>query len=131
MNGIGTEVDKVKGFESYNKAIGIKEIDAQNNIKTLYKDDDKIINELDVVNYWYHKAAENDNKVALYKLGELYEIGKGVCENLIRAFEFYKQSADQGYLEAQCKVRYYYDHGIMVDVNKERSKENTRNSLTH
>ncbi|RIA85885.1 hypothetical protein C1645_830114 [Glomus cerebriforme] len=35
-------------------------------------------NELDKVCHWYHKAAENDNKVALYKLGEFYELGQGV-----------------------------------------------------
>ena len=36
----------------------------------------------------YHKAAEDDNKVARYKLGRRYEEGVGVDEDLDRAFEF-------------------------------------------
>ncbi len=84
-------------------------------------ENDKIVNVLEEVNYWYHKAADNDNKVALYKLGEFYELGKGVGENLVREFEFYKKSANQGCLEAQYKIGYYYDHEIVIDADKEKA----------
>ena len=73
--------------------------------------DEKILNNLDDVKYWYHKAAENDNKVALYNLGKSYEL-QGVCENNVRAFEFYKQSADKGFADAQFKVGCYYNNRI-------------------
>jgi len=76
VNGIETEVDKEKGFELYNEAAGSK------------YDNDEVINHLDKVNHWYQKAAEEDNKLALYKLGELYEPGQGIHQNLVRAFEF-------------------------------------------
>ncbi len=89
----------------------------------LYENDDKIINVLEKINYWYNEAADNDNKVALYKLGEFYKVGKGVCKNLVRAFEFFKKSANCGCLEAQYKVGYYYDNGIVVGVDKERAFE--------
>ncbi|CAI2174871.1 17500_t:CDS:2 [Funneliformis geosporum] len=82
--------------------------------------DDNLKNDLDEANYWYHQAVDG-NKVALYRLGELYEIGKGVCKNLVRAFEFYKESANKGCLEAQYKVGYYYDHGLVVDADKEKA----------
>ena len=68
VNGIGTEVDRARGFELYNEAAGKKD-NAQNILELLYENDDKIINDIDKVSYWYHKAADNDNKVALYKLG--------------------------------------------------------------
>ncbi len=103
VNGIGTEVDKVKGFELYNDAAGKKD-DAQNILELVYENDDSMINDLDKVNYWYHKAADNENKVALYKLGKFYEAGKGVGENLVRAFEFYKKSANQGCWKLNIKL---------------------------
>jgi len=84
VNGIGTEINKVKGFELYNEAAG------KNDKLLQYENDEKLVNDLDKVNYWYHKTAEADNKFALYKLGEFYELGKGVSENKVRAFEFYK-----------------------------------------
>ena len=33
----------------------------------------------------------------------------------------YKQSADQEFIDAQYKVGYFYDHGIEVDIDKERA----------
>ena len=74
INGIGIEINREKGFELYNEAADKKVL--------LYENEEKIDNNLDKVNYWYHKAAENDNKFALYKLGKFYELGKGVWENL-------------------------------------------------
>ncbi|CAI2184606.1 15783_t:CDS:1, partial [Funneliformis geosporum] len=114
INGIGTEINKGKGFELYNETTGTKDFDVH---KISYN---KLTNDLDRVNYWYHKAAIDDNnKVALYNLGEIYETGKGgVHKNFIRAFEFFKNSANQGNLEAQYKVGYYYEHGIVVEDKK-------------
>ena len=57
---------KEKGFRLYNEAAEL-----------LYENDVEI-KDLDKVNYWYYKAAGNDNKVALYKLGEFYEMGKDI-----------------------------------------------------
>ncbi|CAB4390485.1 unnamed protein product [Rhizophagus irregularis] len=98
VNGIGTEIDKEKGFELYNEAAGSNiQVDPIEN-------DEKLASDLGEVNNWYHKAAEDDNKLPLFKLGNFYELGKGVCKNKVRAFEFYKKSADQGFSDAQYKV---------------------------
>ncbi|UZO08334.1 uncharacterized protein OCT59_028592 [Rhizophagus irregularis] len=115
VNGIGTEVDEEKGFELYNEASGgYIEVDTIEN-------DEELVNDLDKVNYWYHKAAENDNEFALFKLGNFYELGKGICENKVRAFEFYKKSANQGFIDAQYKLGYFYENGIGIDINKEKA----------
>ncbi|CAI2172114.1 17575_t:CDS:2 [Funneliformis geosporum] len=99
VNGIGTEINKEKGLELY----------------------DVMIDDLDEVNYWFARAAGDDNKEALYKLGEFYEMGYDeVSRSVVRALEFYKKSANQGFINAQIKVEYYYDHGIFVDVDKAR-----------
>jgi len=105
VNGIGTEVNKEKGLELYDEAVSKENSDAEI---------------LEKVNYWYHKVAENDDKYALYMLGELYS-EEGMFQNETRAFVYYEKSADQGYVDAQYKLGYYYDHGIEVDINKEKA----------
>ncbi|PKK65004.1 kinase-like protein [Rhizophagus irregularis] len=112
VNGIGTEVNKKKGFELYNNV-------AQINVER-YDYDEKSINILDNMCWWYQKAAEDDSKVALYNLGKCCEL-EGILQNKVRAFGFYKKSADQGFVDAQYKVGYCYDHGIGVNMNKEKA----------
>src|SRR5688572_28285281 len=118
INGIGTEINKEKGFELYNHAARNKD---NSNIGLQYENDEHLINDLDKVNYWYHKAAENDNKFALYKLVEFYELGKGIDKNEARAFGFYKKSADQGLIDAHYKLGYIYNYGIEIDINREKA----------
>ncbi|RGB30894.1 kinase-like domain-containing protein [Rhizophagus diaphanus] len=122
INGFGTKIRKKKGFKLYNKAAGK---DLKFNILTQYENDEKIINDLDKVNYWYHKAAEDDNEVALYKLGEFYELGKGVCKNKVRAFTFYKQAAEKGYKKGRYKLGYCYENGIGTYIDLEKADKIT------
>src|SRR6266540_3241798 len=97
-----------KGFELYNEAAG--------NIEN----DERLLNDLDKFSHWYQKAAENDNKVALYKLGELYETGNDIKDELL-AFEFYKQAAEKGYVNAMFRLGYCYDYGIGTDIDKKKA----------
>jgi TPR repeat protein len=59
--------------------------------------------------------------MALFKLGEIYELGKGVNINEARAFDYYKQAAEKGCINGKYKVGNYFFHGIIVDVNKEKA----------
>uniref|UniRef100_U9URI3 Uncharacterized protein n=2 Tax=Rhizophagus irregularis (strain DAOM 181602 / DAOM 197198 / MUCL 43194) TaxID=747089 RepID=U9URI3_RHIID len=111
INGIGIGINKEKGLELYNEAAG----------KSFIENEEEIVYDLDEVNHWYHKAAENDNEYALYKLGESYEFGIGVQKDECRMFYFYKKSADQGYVDAQYKLRYCHEKGIGIDINKEKA----------
>ncbi len=104
----------------YNKAAGKEDDNLKINIGLVYENEEEI-NDLDKVNYWYQKSAESDNKVALYKLGELHEIGKGIEEYVLMMFEFYKKSAEKGYVDGKYKLGYCYDHGIGADVDKEKA----------
>ena len=36
-------------------------------------------------------------------------------------FEFYKKSAEKGYVDGKYKLGYCYDHGIGADVDKEKA----------
>ena len=77
--------------------------------------------DLDKVYYWYQKSAGNDNKVALYKLGELHELREGVTEDVLMTFEFYKKSAEKGYINGKYKLGYCYEHGIGTDIDREKA----------
>jgi TPR repeat protein len=112
VSGIGTEVNKEKGLELFNE---VTQINTER-----YDYDEKSINILDKMCYWYQKAAEDDSKVALYNLGKCCEL-EGILQNKVRAFGFYKKSADQGFVDAQYKVGYCYDHGIGVNMDKKKA----------
>ncbi|GBB95591.1 hypothetical protein RclHR1_02570025 [Rhizophagus clarus] len=114
INKIGTKIDKKKGFELYDEAV------KEYNDNTHFMNNEKFDDDLDKIRNWYKQAATNDSN-ALYNLGVCYESGQGVYQNEIRAFEFYKKSANQGFNAAQCKLGYCYDHGIGVDVDKEQA----------
>ncbi|RIA87332.1 hypothetical protein C1645_726618, partial [Glomus cerebriforme] len=54
---------------------------------------------------------------AQYNLARCYERGIGVEKNNIKAFEYYKKSADQGHLNAQSELGYCYYDGIGTELN--------------
>ena len=62
-------------------------------------------------------CGKNDNATASYNLGEIYELGIGIDKDEIKAFEFYKKSAD---LDAQIYLGYCYINGIGTEINKEK-----------
>src|SRR5688572_21582149 len=61
------------------------------------------------------------NMTIKYELGKIYEFGKGVLKNEIRAFYFYRQSAEKGYTSGMYKLGYYYLYGIIVDSDKKKA----------
>ena len=59
----------------------------------------------------------------MYKLGELHELGKGIAEDVLLTFEFYKKSAEKGYINGLYKFGYCYKHGIGADIDKEEASD--------
>ncbi|PKY55059.1 HCP-like protein [Rhizophagus irregularis] len=98
VNGIGTEVNKELGNNLYCEAAEKGNGYIVDVLKLLYKNEEEIVKDIKEVKCLYQKAVENDNKVALYKLGECYEVGKGVSKNEARALDFYKQATRKGYV---------------------------------
>ncbi|RIA96752.1 hypothetical protein C1645_871848 [Glomus cerebriforme] len=68
------------------------------------------------------KHIEKDD-VVQYNLGQYYRHGKGVEKDEVKAFEYYKKSADQGHLNAQFQLGHCYDYGIGTEVNKAKAFE--------
>ena len=60
---------------------------------------------------------------ALYQLGCCYHCGKGVEKDEIKAFEYYKKSAEKGSLNAQFQLGYFYSKGIGTEIDKVKAFE--------
>ncbi|CAB4417956.1 unnamed protein product [Rhizophagus irregularis] len=122
VNGIGTKINKEKGFELYREAAEKGNLNEMNIPEDYYKNKEGLAKDLNEVSYWYQKSAEEyDNELALYKLGEIYELGKGVSKNEARAFDYYKQAAEKGCIYGKYKVGKYFFSGIIVEINKEKA----------
>jgi TPR repeat protein len=75
----------------------------------------------------FKKAANQGNAEAQYKLGDMYNEGKGVKKDYQKAVYWYKKAAklfkkaaNQGNADAQCKLgdMYYYGKGVKKDYQK-------------
>lgn len=64
--------------------------------------------------YYYTKAAEKGNALAMLNLGIFYEHGDGVPRNEKKAVSFYAAASDGGNAAAQCNLGYCYFNGIGV-----------------
>ncbi|RIA85126.1 hypothetical protein C1645_831239 [Glomus cerebriforme] len=128
----GKEENEFKAFELYLRFVEEGNVRAQNNLGYCYQNEIGITKDEKKASEWYLKAtneggncyqneigvekdleklftaAENGDGNAQYCLGECYELGIGVYFNERRAFEFYKKSADQGFIDAQYKLGYIY-----------------------
>ncbi|GBC08000.1 hypothetical protein RclHR1_07850002 [Rhizophagus clarus] len=104
QNGNGVDKDEKKAFELYKEAA--EKGNTLDHFKSVYENEIKHLNE---VVYWYQKSTDNNNnKMALYKLGEIYELGKGVNKSEARAFDYYKQAAERGCINGKYKVKNYF-----------------------
>lgn len=58
-------------------------------------------------NIWERLALNGDLK-AQYKIGYMYDYGKGVEKNAKKAFYWYEKAANQGNVDAQDSLGFYY-----------------------
>lgn len=72
--------------------------------------------------YWYESAAEGGNVYAQQKLGDLYEMGKGVPVNLKVAAEWREKAANRGNVDAQLKLGKMYLDGLGVEQDYKKAK---------
>lgn len=82
------------------------------------------LNKIDKAIVWYEKAADkHNNSEAQYKLGIYYFDGKSVDRSYSKAYQRFKQSAEQGYASAQFQLGYMFDTGTGVkEINEEAVK---------
>ncbi len=80
---------------------------------------------------WYQKAASpyvkdghavgQGSAWAQYKLGLMYEEGRGVAKDPVKAVEWYQKSAEQGNAESQFLLGIMYSNGTGVPKNSVRA----------
>ena len=66
--GVGTDVNKEKAFELYQKAANLGNDVAQYNLALVYENGDGIVQDIDQAIYWYRKSAEQGYQSARNKL---------------------------------------------------------------
>ncbi|PKC09004.1 HCP-like protein [Rhizophagus irregularis] len=116
-SGIGIEKDLNKAI-FWIKRSAKESIDGKDILNTLYTYSRNV--EKDDKNSFLHvkKEVEKGDKEAIYNLGKYYEYGVGGKVNKDKAFELYKQAADNEFLEAIFKVGNCYYNGIGIVFNK-------------
>src|SRR5438876_1115057 len=67
--------------------------------------------------YWYQKAAENGNKIAMYNLAICYKNGEGTEKNLEKAFYWYQKAAEIGNKNAMYNLAICYENGKGTEKN--------------
>ncbi|MBN2603377.1 MAG: bifunctional trypsin-like peptidase domain-containing/SEL1-like repeat protein [Candidatus Thermoplasmatota archaeon] len=124
VNGEGAEKDCEKARLWFLKSALQNHAPAQLNIADLYKD---ILRADQEALPWYFKLVQNENASVeikasgQFKLGIMYEHGKGIPLNDIEAFEWFLKSAKNNNPDGQNKVGEMYRDGRGVTQNYEEA----------
>lgn len=84
---------------------------------------DEVDGDKNLIPRWFRlrDIAEKGDVRAYVALGEMYLKGKGVTENHVKAFEWYKKAAERGFLKGQYNLVKMYHKGIGVSQDKDMS----------
>ena len=63
------------------------------------------------------KDAEKGDHRAMYAIGSMYAVGRGVEQNYKEAFKWFSRAAKYGRADAQYKLGVMYDQGVGVEQN--------------
>ena len=61
--------------------------------------------------YWFNKAAQQENPIAMFMIGGAYSLGRGVKKDLIEAVRWYRKAANQCLGKAQFNMGNLYREG--------------------
>ena len=71
---------------------------------------------------FYQKAANKGNEEAMFALGNMYKMGKGVEKNMNIAVDWFRKAAEKGHAAAQYQYGYcLYNGGGGVKVDKKEA----------
>ena len=83
----------------------------------------KLQKEVDTVRQLWKQAAAQNNPMAQFHLGVLYEHGQGVPQSHKTAMKWYEKGAEQGHAESMCNLGSLYAQGLGVPLNLVKAKE--------
>jgi len=118
FEGIGTSVDKGKGFDLILRAAEREHPSAQNYVAVLYLEGDYVEKNPRVALRWLNKAVVNGDAKALYNVSELIDEGVHLAKDFDKSLDCLKRSADLNCPEANMKLGLMYldGKGIEQDV---------------
>ncbi|KAI8875196.1 HCP-like protein, partial [Backusella circina FSU 941] len=70
---------------------------------------------------WYSRAAARSHNLALYHLGRLYEVGRGVSQDYSEAIKYYQIASNLGNNDAQYKLGGIYQDGRGIEQNTKKA----------
>ena len=111
--GTGVEENDAEARKWYRKAADEGYAPAQREIGTYYAGEEKYKDAL----CWYEKAAAQGDAESMNRIGVLYANGKGVTQNVKKAFQCYQASAEDGFGWGMYNLAYCYEHGNGVQKN--------------
>ncbi len=97
QKGLGVEKDFEKSFFYYKHAAKLGSSEAQFYLAKLYAKQ----GDFEETKIWYLKAAENKYSPALFRLGWIYDIGRGVTSDKERALQYYERASNLGHIFAK------------------------------
>lgn len=114
QNGLGTEKDPGKAHISYQSAANLGSPEAQFYLAKSYAKQ----KDFERAEHWYRKAAEKNYSPALYRIGWIYEVGRGVKRDSNKAFVFYERAADLGHIFARKQVARFLMRGHLGTLKR-------------
>lgn len=110
-NGLGTDVNKKKGFTYMLAAAKAGDADAQADVAFAYYMGEVVAENLQQTKYWYEKAAAQGHVFANYFLGRSYKDGILGSTDLSRAIQYLSKAAENNYDDAIYQLGLIYEEG--------------------
>lgn len=113
-SGEKSDIDLTRAQSYWEKAAALGSSEAQYNLgELLYfgSTQDRVRTNPKAALDWYTQAAEQGHVDAMYKVGMLYEKGRGLKRDFHQAFTWYEQAAKQGHSDAQYALALLYQRG--------------------
>jgi hypothetical protein len=70
---------------------------------------------------WFRRAAHQGSARAEDQIGNMYELARGVPEDMRQAMVWYRKAADQGYAPAEVDIGILYANGWGVPMDEKRA----------
>ena len=132
--GLGVQRNKSKAIDLFSQGAALGDPWSQTDLGGLYERgrvalsaDDKAANSVPASSEagpdyamalkYYNQAAAAGNRVAIFRLGQMYENGRGVKQDYSQAFQYYQRAALRGLPEAQRAFGRLNEEGLGIDVN--------------
>ncbi|GES90981.1 kinase-like domain-containing protein [Rhizophagus clarus] len=122
-HGIGTDLDKQKAIELYQKAAKLENRVAQLNLANMHIYGKEVDNDYDLAFELSKKLAEVECASGINNLGYCYNNGIGTDINNQKAFELFQKAADLGNSYGINSLGCCYEEGIGTDTNKQKAFE--------